>query len=150
MDWRKSTYSGANGGQCVEVSSGDGVMVRDTTDRDGQALTFSAGAWAAFVTRLRSLVGAGNLGLPGYRTADALDDPVRFHLCDFIELVVEVATFEGVEKRSLGPFKVVPKLLVVLCVPVFDSPEDSARFVAAAVVVDDRVVGDLRRHGVLL
>ena len=54
MDWRKSSYSGANGGDCVEVASAVGVAVRDTTDRDGVTLAFSAGAWAAFVTRLRS------------------------------------------------------------------------------------------------
>jgi hypothetical protein len=29
-DWRKSSYSGSNGGQCVEVASAEGVMVRDT------------------------------------------------------------------------------------------------------------------------
>jgi hypothetical protein len=54
MDWRKSSYSGANGGQCVEAASRGGVMVRDTTDRDGVMLEFSTGAWAAFVVRLRS------------------------------------------------------------------------------------------------
>jgi hypothetical protein len=54
MDWRKSSYSGANGGQCVEVASGDGVTVRDTTDRDGVTLELPIGAWAAFITRLRS------------------------------------------------------------------------------------------------
>ena len=54
MDWRKSSYSGANGGSCVEVASADGVAVRDTTDRDGMTLEFPTGAWAAFVTRLRS------------------------------------------------------------------------------------------------
>ncbi len=54
MDWRKSSYSGANGGDCVEVASADDVMVRDTTNRDGVALEFPIGAWAAFVTRLRS------------------------------------------------------------------------------------------------
>jgi Domain of unknown function (DUF397) len=52
--WRKSTYSGGNGGACVEVASADGVAVRDTTDRDGVTLAFDVGAWAAFVTRLRS------------------------------------------------------------------------------------------------
>jgi hypothetical protein len=52
--WRKSTYSDGNGGACVEVASADGVAVRDTTDRDGMTLAFSAGAWAAFITRLRS------------------------------------------------------------------------------------------------
>jgi hypothetical protein len=50
---RKSTYSDANGGNCVEVASANGVMVRDTTDRDGETLTVSASAWAEFVTRLR-------------------------------------------------------------------------------------------------
>jgi hypothetical protein len=54
MDWRKSSYSGANGGSCVEVASADGVAVRDTTNRDGMTLEFPAGTWAAFVTRLRS------------------------------------------------------------------------------------------------
>lgn len=54
MDWRKSSFSGANGGACVEVASGDSVVVRDTTDRDGVTLAFTAGAWAAFVTELRS------------------------------------------------------------------------------------------------
>jgi Domain of unknown function (DUF397) len=54
MDWRKSSFSGANGGACVEVASAGGVAVRDTTDRDGLTLAFGAGAWAAFITRLRS------------------------------------------------------------------------------------------------
>jgi Domain of unknown function (DUF397) len=52
--WRKSTYSDGNGGACVEVASAGGVAVRDTTDRDGATLAFSAGAWVAFVARLRS------------------------------------------------------------------------------------------------
>jgi hypothetical protein len=50
--WRKSSYSGANGGSCVEVASADGVMVRDTTDRDGAILEFPARAWMAFVARV--------------------------------------------------------------------------------------------------
>jgi hypothetical protein len=44
MDWRKSSYSGANGGDCVEVASADGVAVRDTTNLDGMTLEFPAGA----------------------------------------------------------------------------------------------------------
>jgi hypothetical protein len=51
--WRKSTYSDGNGGSCVEVASDAVVLVRDTTDRDGAALTFSAEAWAAFTASLR-------------------------------------------------------------------------------------------------
>ena len=54
MDWRKSSYSGANGGQCVEVASAEGVAVRDTTDREGVTLEFSAAAWQQFTLCLRS------------------------------------------------------------------------------------------------
>ena len=53
MDWRKSSYSGGNGGQCVEVASAQGVMVRDTTNRDSTTLTFSAEAWESFTASLR-------------------------------------------------------------------------------------------------
>jgi hypothetical protein len=53
-DWRKSTYSSANGGQCVETVGRDGiVLVRDTADRYGAVLGFSAEAWAAFTASLR-------------------------------------------------------------------------------------------------
>jgi hypothetical protein len=52
--WRKSSYSSANGGACVETASGGGaVAVRDTTNRDGRTLAFSAGAWQGFVTGLK-------------------------------------------------------------------------------------------------
>jgi hypothetical protein len=47
-DWRKSTCSGSNGGDCVEVASADGVSVRDTKDRDGVTLSFTAEAWEQF------------------------------------------------------------------------------------------------------
>lgn len=41
--WRKSTYSGSNGGDCVEIADSQGtVLVRDTTDRDGAMLTVSS------------------------------------------------------------------------------------------------------------
>jgi hypothetical protein len=54
MDWRKSTYSGANGGNCVETASGSGaVLVRDTTDRDGVMLSIAADAWQGFLGTLR-------------------------------------------------------------------------------------------------
>ena len=54
MDWRKSSYSGANGGNCVETASGDGViMVRDTTDRGGATLTVSGASWARFTAAVR-------------------------------------------------------------------------------------------------
>jgi hypothetical protein len=49
--WRKSSYSGSNGGDCVEVA--DGVMIRDTKDRDGVALSIPAGAWEKFTASLK-------------------------------------------------------------------------------------------------
>ena len=53
MEWRKSSFSGANGGACVEVASADGVAVRDTTNRDGITLQFTADAWEQFTRRLQ-------------------------------------------------------------------------------------------------
>ena len=53
-DWRKSTYSDGNGGECVELVSDSGdIMVRDTTDRDGVMLAFAPEAWQEFTRRLR-------------------------------------------------------------------------------------------------
>lgn len=52
-NWRKSTYSDANGGDCVEVASTDGVMVRDTTNRDGMVVTVTAEAWHKFLASLK-------------------------------------------------------------------------------------------------
>jgi hypothetical protein len=52
MDWRKSSYSGSNG-SCLETASDSGViLVRDTTDRDGGTLSFTADAWKSFLGTL--------------------------------------------------------------------------------------------------
>ncbi|MBO0820771.1 MAG: DUF397 domain-containing protein [Nocardiopsaceae bacterium] len=53
--WRKASYSGSNGAQCVEIASttARGVAVRDTTDRDGVTLTLPASAWRDFLRTLR-------------------------------------------------------------------------------------------------
>jgi hypothetical protein len=52
--WRKSSYSGGNGGSCVETASDGGtVLVRDTTDREGVTLSVPADAWAKFTDSLR-------------------------------------------------------------------------------------------------
>jgi hypothetical protein len=54
-NWRKSTYSDANGGNCVETASGDGVVtIRDTADGGGGlTLGMPAAAWTAFLNTLR-------------------------------------------------------------------------------------------------
>ena len=51
--WRKSSYSGPNGGECVEIAAAEAVLVRDTADRDGPVLTFTAEAWRAFTATIR-------------------------------------------------------------------------------------------------
>ena len=52
--WRKSSYSGSNGGDCVEVASADGVMmVRDTKARDGVVLSVPADAWQAWLSSIK-------------------------------------------------------------------------------------------------
>ena len=50
-NWRKSSRSNGNGGDCVEVADNlpGRVLVRDTKDRDGGALAFEPAAWSAFV-----------------------------------------------------------------------------------------------------
>ena len=54
LSWRKASYSGNNGGNCVEVGQSSGtVAVRDTTDREGETLTFSAGTWRAFLGAIK-------------------------------------------------------------------------------------------------
>lgn len=54
--WRKSTYSGNEGGSCVEVLAGyrSGVPVRDSKNPHGPALVFTAAGWAAFVADLKA------------------------------------------------------------------------------------------------
>jgi hypothetical protein len=53
LDWRKASYSNGSG-NCVEVADTTrAVLVRDTTDRDGGTLTFTAGAWQSFLGTLR-------------------------------------------------------------------------------------------------
>ena len=49
--WHKSTKSGGNGGNCVEVAGNlpGVVLVRDTKDRDGGVLAFAPAAWRGFV-----------------------------------------------------------------------------------------------------
>jgi len=52
--WRKSSYSGANGA-CVEVAHlPEAVAVRDSKDPTGPKLIFTPQAWAAFVDRTKS------------------------------------------------------------------------------------------------
>lgn len=61
VTWRKSSYSGASGGNCVEVASFPSTVigVRDSKDPDGAVLAFAWQQWRAFVTGVK----AGEFGL---------------------------------------------------------------------------------------
>ncbi|PZT69518.1 DUF397 domain-containing protein [Streptomyces sp. SW4] len=49
--WRKSSYSNGDGGNCVEVADGvvGVVPVRDSKVDDGPVVVVGAAAWTAFV-----------------------------------------------------------------------------------------------------
>jgi hypothetical protein len=53
--WRTSSYSGNNGGNCVQVASNlpGAVAVRDSKDPDVAALVFTSLVWKAFVAGIR-------------------------------------------------------------------------------------------------
>jgi hypothetical protein len=53
--WRKSSYSGNNGADCVEagVPAHGRILVRDTTNRDGTVLDIPADAWDRFTGSLK-------------------------------------------------------------------------------------------------
>ena len=55
LTWVKSTYSGSQGGNCVEVAVGGqgGILVRDTKNRGGAMLTFTGNRWRRFADSLK-------------------------------------------------------------------------------------------------
>jgi hypothetical protein len=54
-EWRKSSYSGGNGGGCVDVARNlpSVVAVRDSKDPSGPALVLTPDAWRAFISDIR-------------------------------------------------------------------------------------------------
>ena len=55
-EWRKSSWSGGNGGDCVEVARNlsGAVAVRDSKDPDGPKLTFAPDEWVAFTAGIKT------------------------------------------------------------------------------------------------
>jgi hypothetical protein len=54
LRWRKSSYSGNGGGDCVEVATlPDALAVRDSKDKSGPVLRFGADAWRAFTETIK-------------------------------------------------------------------------------------------------
>ncbi|MEV5728714.1 DUF397 domain-containing protein [Streptomyces pharetrae] len=53
LHWFKSSYSGGDGGECVEVAAdATAVHVRDSKERGGPRLAFTRSAWSGFVASL--------------------------------------------------------------------------------------------------
>jgi hypothetical protein len=53
--WRKSSYSGGSGGQCVEIAICPTVSaVRDSKDPDGSPLEFDRRSLARFLSRIKT------------------------------------------------------------------------------------------------
>ena len=56
LTWRKSTHSGGNGGECIEVASVGGplVAVRDSKDPNGPELAFTLRDWQSFIQHTKN------------------------------------------------------------------------------------------------
>ncbi|HEY2578421.1 MAG TPA: DUF397 domain-containing protein [Streptosporangiaceae bacterium] len=56
MNWRKSSYSGQSGGNCVEVARHptDAIAVRDSKNPDDGHLVVSRGAWRNFTNQIKA------------------------------------------------------------------------------------------------
>ena len=53
--WHTSSYSGSNGGTCVEVgTAGPAVAVRDSKHPNGPQLAFAPNTWKTFTERLKA------------------------------------------------------------------------------------------------
>ncbi|KOX23397.1 DUF397 domain-containing protein [Nocardiopsis sp. NRRL B-16309] len=54
-NWRKSSYSGGHGGECVEIADiPGGAAVRDTQNRRLGHLTFENAEWTGLLTALKA------------------------------------------------------------------------------------------------
>ena len=54
--WRRSSYTGSNGGNCVEVafSLTDAVAVRDSKNPGAGTLVLAPGAWRALIDSIKA------------------------------------------------------------------------------------------------
>jgi hypothetical protein len=54
LNWRKSSYSGNNGGQCVEAAARQVVLVRDSKNPHGPVLEVTPEMWHKFIMYLKN------------------------------------------------------------------------------------------------
>ena len=54
--WRTSSYSGDNGGNCVQIAHASrNVAVRDSKDAGGAVLVFTPQTWKTFIGRAKHM-----------------------------------------------------------------------------------------------
>jgi len=54
LTWRTSSYSGSNGGNCIEVAAtASAVAVRDSKDPHGPVLAFGPKEWRRFAENVK-------------------------------------------------------------------------------------------------
>jgi Domain of unknown function (DUF397) len=57
VTWRKASYSGGTGGNCIEAgvtaTPESFVAVRDSKDPGGSRLAFTSGGWEEFTRRIK-------------------------------------------------------------------------------------------------
>jgi hypothetical protein len=57
LSWRKSSRSGNNGGQCIEVAVrpvDEEIMVRDSKNPESMRLAFPPESWNLFISELKA------------------------------------------------------------------------------------------------
>jgi hypothetical protein len=55
LGWRKSSYSGSNGGNCIEVAArADAMAVRDSKDPQGPVLIIWPRDWRQFTSQIKA------------------------------------------------------------------------------------------------
>ena len=53
--WRKSSFSGGGGSNCVEVAdAGQAIAVRDSKDMQGSVLVLGQHAWRQFAAKVKT------------------------------------------------------------------------------------------------
>ncbi|TVZ77730.1 DUF397 domain-containing protein [Streptomyces sp. BK340] len=67
LQWFKSSYSNASGGDCVEVATcPHTIHIRDSKNPTGPRLSVSPTAWAGFLSHSQgSAAGSADSGVPG-------------------------------------------------------------------------------------
>ena len=55
LTWRTSSYSGSNGGNCIQVAATfHAIAVRDSKDPHGPVLAFSPQQWKRFAGQVKA------------------------------------------------------------------------------------------------